>query len=222
MSQSPTEKLVSHPKFAFDTEFDAGGQVTYVAPRPKRSFTPEEVEQIRAEAYAEGERTALTSITAQQMAAVSEIARSCSYALSSLAGVAHQHRAGAADLALACGRAIAGAALERFPEAPIQAAIEALGREIEAAPRLIVAAAPELAERLQGVLDETAQRVGFPGALQVRADLALGQHAFTLDFGDGSAAFDPAQAAQRVADTLQSALAAEGLHAEAVNPARGG
>ena len=212
MSQAP------HQKFGFDTEFDAAGEVAYAAPRPKRNFTPEEAEQIRVQAYAEGERAALTSITAQQMAALSEIARACSFALPALAGVAHQHRLGAAELALACGRAIAAAALERFPEAPVQAAFEALAREIDAAPRLVVAAAPQLAEALQGLLDETAKKVGYEGAIQVRADLAMGQHAFTLDFGDGSASFDPAQASQRVAEALQAALAAEGLHGEALNP----
>ena len=205
-----------HQKFGFDTEFDAAGDVSYAAPRPKRSFTPEEVEQIRQQAYAEGERAAVTSITAQQMAALSEIARACGQALPVLANVAHQHRIGAAELALACGRAIAGAALDRFPEAAAQAALEALGREIEAAPRLIVTASPELAERLQGQLDEAAARVGFTGALQVRSDLAMGQHAFTLDFGDGAGSFDPAAANERVTEALQAALAAEGLHGEAL------
>lgn len=206
-----------HQKFNFDTEFDAAGEIAYVAPRPKRSFTPEEVEQIRQQAYAEGERAATTSITAQQMAALSEIARACGQALPALAGVAHQHRVGSAELALACGRAIAGAALDRFPEAPVQAAIEALASEIEAAPRLIVAAAPDLAERLQGLLDEAANRVGFSGAIQVRADLAMGRHAFTLDFGDGAGGFDPAAAAERVTQALEAALAAEGLHGEALS-----
>ena len=205
-----------HQKFGFDTEFDAAGDVSYVAPRPKRSFTPDEVEQIRQQAYAEGERAAVTSITAQQMAALSEIARACGQALPVLANVAHQHRIGAAELALACGRAIAGAALDRFPEAAAQAAVEALGREIEAAPRLIVTTSPELAERLQGQLDEAAARVGFTGALQVRSDLAMGQHAFTLDFGDGAGSFDPAAASERVTEALQAALAAEGLHGEAL------
>lgn len=207
-----------HEKFAFDTEFDAAGEVAYVAPRPKRSFTPEEVEEIRQQARAEGERAAITSITAQQMAALNEISRVCTLALSTLANVAHQHRVGAAELALACGRAIAGAALDRFPEAPVHAALEALSREIEAAPRLIVAAAPALAERLQGQLDEAANRAGFTGAIQVRTDLALGQHAFTLDFGDGAGGFDPAAAAERVTEALQAALAAEGLHGEALTP----
>ncbi len=46
-----------------------------------------------------------------------------------------------------------------------------------------------------------------------------------LDWGDGSAAFDPAGAAARVAEALEGALAAEGLHAEALalpssNPTR--
>jgi flagellar assembly protein FliH len=205
-------------KFAFDTEFDAAGDVAYVAPRPKRSFTPEEVEQVRQQARAEGERAALNSLTAQQLAAVSEIARACTRALPTLANVAHQHRVGSAELALACGRAIAGAALDRFPEAPVQAALESLAREIEAAPRLIVAADPQLAEHLQGLLDEAATRAGFTGAVQVRADLALGQHAFTLDFGDGSASFDPAAAAERVTEALRAALAAEGLHGEPLTP----
>jgi len=211
----------AHAKYGFDVEFDAAGQVAYAGPRPKRSFTPEEVEEIRARAYAEGEQSALTSITAQQMAALSDIARACSYALSSLALVAHQHREGSAELAMACGRAIAGAALDRFPEAPIQAALESLAREIESAPRLIVAAEPELAERLQGLLEDAARKAGFAGDIQVRTDLELGRHAFTLDFGDGSAAFDPALAAERVNEALASALAAEGLHAEPLNPAPG-
>jgi flagellar assembly protein FliH len=213
MSEAP------HQRFVFDTEFDAAGDVSYVAPRPKRSYTPDEVEAIREQARAEGERAAITSITAQQMAALSEIARACSQAMPTLAAVAHQHRIGAAELALACGRAIAGAALDRFPEAAVTAAIDALNREIEAAPRLIVTASPELAEQLQGRLDEAATRAGFTGAIQVRSDLGMGPHAFTLDFGDGAGSFDPAAASERVNEALQAALAAEGLHGEALIPA---
>lgn len=210
-----------HQKFAFDTEFDAGGGVAFQAPRPKRSFTPEEVEQAAAAARAEGERAALGSIAAQQARAMAEIAAACAEALPRLAQVAHEHREHSAALALACGRAIADAALDRFPEAPVQAALEALGRELESAPRLIVAAHPDLAERLQGLLDQTAASLGFAGAIQVRGDRAAGPHAFTLDFGDGAAAFDPAAAAQRVAEALDAALAAEGLHAEPLIPSEG-
>jgi flagellar assembly protein FliH len=206
-------------KFNFDTVFDAAGDVAFAAPRPKRAYTAEEVEQIRRDSYAEGEHTALNSVAAQQQVALAGIAQACRQALPSLAAVAHQHRVGSADLALACARGIAGAALDRFPEAPLRAALASLAQEIEATPKLVVAAAPELAERLQALLDDTAANLGFAGAILVKTDETLPAHAFTLDFGDGQAAFDPQAAAARVTAALEAALAAEGLHAEPLIPA---
>jgi len=206
-------------KFSFDTVFDAAGDIAYAAPRPKRMYTPDEVEQIRLDAHAAGESAALASIAAQQQMALAGIAHACRQALPSLAAVAHAHREGSANLALACARGIAGAALDRFPEAPLQAALASLAQEIEAAPRLVIAAAPELAERLQKLLDDTAANPGFAGAMQVKPEAELPAHAFTLDFGDGQAAFDPDAAAARVTAVLTAALAAEGLHAEPLIPA---
>jgi flagellar assembly protein FliH len=206
-------------KFSFDTVFDAAGDIAYAAPRPKRMYTPDEVEQIRQEAHATGERAALASIAAQQQVALAGIAHACQQALPTLAAVAHAHREGSANLALACARGIADAALDRFPEAPLQAALASLAQEIEASPRLLVAAAPELAERLQGLVDDTAANLGFAGAIQVKPQDELPAHAFTLDFGDGQAAFDPQAAAARVTAALEAALAAEGLHAEPLIPA---
>jgi flagellar assembly protein FliH len=207
-----------HEKFLFGTVFEATGEVTAAAPRPKRSYAADEVEAIRKAAEAAGEARALTGVANRQAEALAAIARAAQQALPSLAGVAHEHRVGSAELALACARAIAAAALDAFPQAPVRAALESLAREIEAAPRLIVAGDADLVEGLQAVLEETAQAVGYPGSIQVRAAPGLAPHAFTLDFGDGSASFDPAAAAERVAQTLHAALAAEGLHAEALIP----
>lgn len=207
-----------HQRFGFDTVFDGAGDVAYAPPRPKRLFVIEEVEQARAEAFAQGEQQALASMAALQAEALAGIAASVHAALPKLAGVAHEHRVGSAELALACAKAIADAALAKFPEAPIRAAMESLAREIEAAPRLMVAAAPDLAETLQAVLEEAAQAIGYPGAIQVRSTPGMAPAAFTLDFGDGAAAFDPTAAAARVTAALDAALAAEGLHAEPLIP----
>ena len=204
-------------KFAFDTVFDSAG-AAHAPPRPKRLFTAEVVETVRAQAFAEGERRALTSTAAQQAQALSQVSAAIAQAMPKLAGVAHDHREGSAQLAMACGRAIADAALDQFPHAPIRAALESLAREIEAAPRLVVHVPANLADGLQPLLEETAQAIGYAGAIQVRPSSAVGPAAFTLDFGDGAAAFDPAAAAQRVAQALQAALAAEGLHAEPLIP----
>jgi flagellar assembly protein FliH len=201
-------------KFSFDTVFDAAGDVAFAPARVKRTFTADEVEAIKAEAFASGERSTTAIAEAQAAHALSEISRSAGRALSALAQVAHEHRTASADLAMAVGRKIADAALERFPEAPITAALQELARELEAAPRLMVRCATELVDKLQAALDETAQACGFAGAILVKGDSALPMAAFVLDWGDGRAAFDPEQAASRVAQALSTALAAEGLHAE--------
>ena len=221
MSALTPDKAATHEKFLFGTVFDSAGGVLSTTPRPKRSYAADEVEAIRKAAEAAGESRALASIANRQAEALTVIARASQQALPTLAEVAHSHRIGSAELALACAQSIAAAALDKFPQAPVRAALEALAREIEAAPRLVVTADADLIQGLQTVLEETAQAVGYPGAIQVRATPGLAPHAFTLDFGDGSASFDPAAAAARVSEALHAALAAEGLHAEPLIPGGG-
>jgi flagellar assembly protein FliH len=201
-------------KFTFDTEFDGGRSSATGA--YKRLFTADEAQAMAAKARAEGEADAMQRIEAQTARALSDLAEAARVALPTLAAAAHQHRAGAAELALACARQIADAACDRFPEAPLQAALAALAREVEATPRLTLRAPQAMLERLQAALSETAEAIGYPGQILARADPTLPPAAFVLDWGDGSAAFDPAGAAQRVTEALEGALAAEGLHAEAL------
>jgi len=207
-----------HQKYAFDTVFDGDGDIASAPVRPKRLFTAEETESIRVRAFIDGERSAVARAEEIAAAALAEIAAAAKGALSVLAAVAHEHRTGSADLALAAARKIAGAALDRFPEAPVQAALEGLAREVEAIPRLVIRCTPDLVERIQAALDQTAQAVGFPGQIVVKADPALPRAAFVLDWGDGRASYDPVEAAARVASALETALAAEGLHGEPLLP----
>lgn len=205
---------IPHRKFAFDTVFDDHGGVAYTAQRVKKSFTPEEVEAAKAQAYAEGERSALVRTEQEAAHALAEVAQAVQQAFETLAHVAHEHREGSAMLALACGRKIADAALTHFPEAPVTAALEALAREVEAQPRIFVRVSPELEERTQQALENVAAQIGFQGQIVARADGAMPPAAFTFDWGEGRAAFDPNGAAERVAEALEAAIAAEGLHAE--------
>ena len=213
MSAAPVPLAASAPRpFTFDTVFD-GGRV--IAPaRAKTSFTPDELEAAKAAAYAEGQASAVARAEADAAQALAAARAHIAAALDALKGLAHEHRVAAAELALACGRAIAGAALDRFPEAAVTAALEALAREIEAQPRLVVRCAPDLADRLTPALERTAEAVGHLGAVSVKAEAACADAAFSFDWGDGRAVFDPAAASARVGEALAAALAAEGLHAE--------
>ena len=203
-----------HRKFAFDTVFDDRGGVAYAPPKVKKSFTPEELEAAKAQAYQEGERSAVARAEQEAAQALNEVSHAIREAFGALTHVAHEHREGSALLALACARKIADAALRHFPEAPVTAALEALAREVEAQPRIFVRVSPELEERTQQALETVAAQIGFQGQIVARADGAMAPAAFTFDWGDGRAAFDPDGAAQRVAEALEAAIAAEGLHAE--------
>jgi len=207
-----------HQRFGFDTVFDDAGDVTAQAPpRPKRVYTAEEVQAERAHAYAEGERSVVARAEQAAAAALADIATQVKAALPTLTKLVHEHRIASADLALACGRSIAGAALEQFPEAPVTAALQGLAREIESAPRLIVRVNGALVERSRTALEGLAQSLGLPGQILVKDEPGMPPAGFILDWGDGRAAFDPTEAAARVETALRTAVAAEGLHAEPIN-----
>jgi flagellar assembly protein FliH len=199
-------------KFTFDTVFDGDRVIT--PPKPKTAFTAQEVEQARAQGFTEGQRTVVAKAEADAAAALAETVRAIRGAMTALSALAHEHRAGSARLALAAGRRIADAALDRFPEAPATAALDALAREVEAQPRLTVRTSPARLNRLEAALTQASEAAGFPGRLVVKTDPSLAGAAFTFDWGEGRAAFDPAAAAERIAVALEEALAAEGLHAE--------
>ena len=200
-------------KFSFDTEFDGDGGAASAPPR-KTLFTAREVDQVRAEALAEGRAAAAAEAEQLQARCLEDIRQAIGRALGTLAQAAHDHRVGAAELAMAAARKIADAALERFPEAPAQAALDALQREIEGHPRLLVRAPEAIAAKVQAALDRAADQAGFTGQVTVKSDPALEGAAFIFEWGEGRAAFDPEEAAARVSAALEAALAAEGLHGE--------
>lgn len=208
-------------KFTFDTVFDGDRVIARAAAPTRRSFTADEMEAARAAAYAEGQRAVVAGAEAAAAAALGEAAGAIRAAMGALTRIVHEHRTASAELALAAARKIADAALDRFPEEPALAALDALGREIEVQPRLVVRCAPAGADRLAAALDQAADAAGYPGQLVVKADPALPRAAFQFDWGDGRASFDPAAAAARIAEALELALAAEGLHAEPITLASG-
>ena len=214
--------MTSEPrKYAFDTVFDDDGDVTGSAPVRKAFYTALEVEQIRADGVAEGRRTALDQAQKDQARCLAEIRQAIAQSMGILSRTAHDHRAGVVELAMTAARKIADAALDKFPEAAAEAALASLMQEVESHPRLMVRASQAALEHVTASLERVAASAGYTGQVTVRADPELEGAAFIFEWGEGRAAFDPAQAAVRVAAALEAALAAEGLHGEVLNSPEG-
>lgn len=201
--------------FAFDTEFDDAGTVVRASAfRPtKRAYLPAEVEALVAQARVEAREAALAEADSIRAMALSAIGQALADAISTLQQVAQTHREQSAELALAAARVIASGALERMPHGPLQSALETLGQEIDATPRLVVRASG-LDEEARAKVEAAATDAGFTGAVAFRDDPGLPVAAFCLEWADGRADFDPAAAAERLSTALRSALAAEAGHGE--------
>jgi flagellar assembly protein FliH len=211
-----TASLQSRP-FIFDTEFDGSGEVLRPSSfRPtKRSYMPSEVEALVAQARFEAREAALAEAASIEAMGVAAIGQALAQAMPALAHVAQTHREQSADLALAAARVIAAAALERLPTGPLQSALETLGQEIDATPRLVIRASG-LDASGQAKIQAVCIDAGFTGMVAFREDPALPLAAFSLEWADGRADFDPREAADRIALALTSALASEAGHAESL------
>ncbi|MBW8882080.1 MAG: flagellar assembly protein FliH [Asticcacaulis sp.] len=189
---------VAHKKFDFGTVFGDGGKVVAQTPREKKFFTPEEVEAIRAKAYSEGEASAQVRAQMAQAAAVQALADAAHQGLNHVNELLQAYRHQTVQLALVCGQRIAAEALDRFPEAPVTAALEALAQEIETATRLVLLA-PNPSEQLKAAAMEAATYAGLKGA-------------FEVVWPDGRAEFNPQQVQEAIEKALGEALEADAFH----------
>ena len=205
--------------FVFDTEFDATGVVVQTSAfRPtKRAWTPAEVETLLAEARLEARNAALAEAESLQAMALSAIGEALTAAVPALTRIAIAHREQSAELALAAARVVAAAALDRFPAGPLQAALEALGQEIDASPRLVIRSG-QLDDANRGRIEGLCADAGFSGVVAFREEPGLPPAAFQLEWADGRAEFEPDAAFARMREALDSALAAESGHAESLTP----
>ena len=214
-----THQPLSTP-FAFDTEFDAAGVVVRsgAAFRPiKRAYGPAEVDALVARARLDARSEALAEVESIQAMALSAIGQALAAAVPTLAQVAQLHRQQASELAMTAARVVAASALDRHPEAPLQAALEALGQEIDASPRLVIRTG-DLTEATHARIEQLCADAGFSGIVAFRTEPAMAPAAFQLEWADGRAAFDPDEAFARISEALNSALAAEAGHAENLTP----
>ena len=201
-----------HKRFEFGTVFGAGGNVvSKPAPAAKKFYTPEEVEEIRKAAQAAGENSAMARAQMAQSTALQSLADAAQQGLGGLTDAIHAHKEAAVRLALVCAQKIATEALDRFPEAPLTAALDALGQEIEPATRLIMFASNP-SDELKTLAEEAAMMAGYTGTVQFRDNPNLPKGGFEVVWSDGRAEYNPQQVFEALEHALNEALEAEAYH----------
>lgn len=191
--------------YAFDTVFDTDGAVLREGARA-RLYSFDEVEQERASAFAAGREDESNRAARETAAALAAIAAAARDLADRTGADRRATMRDAAGLALAAAKKAAGAALERFGEVRISAALEDAFEAFVGAPRLVLRVAPQLADA-RARLDSIARDHGFDGALIVRADPAVRIGDVVLDWGDGAIAHDSAEAMAQIEALVMAALA---------------
>lgn len=194
----------SFRRFAFDREYAADGTVLRDGERVRRVFTEDE-----ARAMADAAASKAAEGDAARMAeTLRQISGRMQAVLARMESESEAMREDAVRLALAAARAIAGAALDRYGADTIEACAREALAELRAEPRLAVRVAPHLVEEIADRLDSEAARLGFEGAVIVRADEDVTAGDVVLEWRAGAVERTAADIEQRLEVTARKWLAA--------------
>jgi len=186
-------------KFTFDTVFDEGGTVlaSDSGRRQRKSMTQSELDAMLAVARDDGQRAgamqAVASAAGDVAAAVHRVIETLDVEIASI-------RAEAVELALIAARKLAGAALGAAPEAEVEAVFRAAMHQAIGEPRIVLRAAPEVADKLSERAAEIAHQEGFEGRVIVAADAGRAGADCRIEWRGGGA--------ERNAQAIEQALSA--------------
>lgn len=196
-------------KYAFETEFAPDGAILTQAPK---KFDSEELEAEKVSAYKRGADDALAQAERQTTAAVQALGEKVTALLGKLDNERRAMREEAARVAMMAARKIAGAALDSFGAERVAIAIESVMDALRHHPRLVVKLAPEAIDVLKPRIDEMAELHGYGGAILVRGQPGLRAGEVSIDWSDGVIHMSPEDAAKRIEDLIEAALAAPTTH----------
>lgn len=192
-------------KYAFDTEFAPDGAIMRES---ATRITPEQMQSASADGYERGKNDATAQAARRSAATLEAIADATSAVLTRLNAESHAMRTEAARIALAAAQKIAGAALDAYGVERAAQAVEAAMDALRHQPRLVVKLPPDIAEELKPRITEMCETHAYASAVLVRAEPGLKTGEVVIDWSDGVIAMDPADAARRIEDLIDAALAA--------------
>ncbi len=174
------------PKFDFDRVFSANGEVLRDGERVKQILTAAEVEQVRLQAFAEGENSETAKAAAIQADAVRAVASQMQLILARLQAESEALRSDSAKLALTAAKKLAGAAIAANARDAVAEICTRVMKDLRGEPRFNVHCAEALAGPVAELLEKTAAEAGFESAVIVRANPDMTGADCRLEWGSGS------------------------------------
>lgn len=180
MSNPAIIKLQEATRFSFDRDLSAGPDEKPKKQEEKKTFSEEQVEQVRAEAYAAGSEAARADeeleLSRQIAAGANLVADQLGKLLENLRSERAHLREEAADIALTIARKLMPALMDTAPAAEIENVLVHAFALLRDEPRVVVHVTPDQLDLLEPRINEIASEHGFEGRLIVRVDeeIALG------------------------------------------------
>jgi len=188
-------------KFMFDTVFTPDGKVTHAPKAERLTYKRDEVEEIRKEMFAEGERSAVAEAerrTAAALEAITALLRTFDTVVSSL-------RTDAVELSLAAARAAADTAINQYPEEALAGLFTECLEALRGAPRIVTTAPPDTLDAVRARLTTLAATAGLDGVISVEA----GDGPARIEWRDGAAEINPEDALARAREAAMRWLKAQ-------------
>jgi flagellar assembly protein FliH len=167
--------MTAAKKFTFDTEF--AGAENRPSPaaraRQKQTLTTEELDNMAANAKAEGETQAGVRAAESLDRSVAALTIAVRAALDNSHAQIEALRAEACFLALAMAKRIAPAALAALPAGDVEIALRQAMHQAIGEPRVTLRAAAAVVAVLEGRLNDIAHEEGYDGRIMIAADPAM-------------------------------------------------
>lgn len=192
-------------------------EVTDEEPDP---LTVEEIEALRADAFAEGHaKGTAEAIDAHQQAvaaALDNLSQAIGQMIAAMDEALTQAQRDAVHLAIAMATRLAPALMAREPRAEIEALVEQCLSSVKNEPQIVVHVAAELVDDLRAPLEAQAVRRGFTGRLVMAVDNDLSGSDVRVVWGGGGAERDSADVIRAIEDLVSRYV--DGAPAEAAAP----
>lgn len=194
-------------KYKFDLEFSDSASKP-AAPRVKRSYKPEEVEALRAQARAEGERSAVALAEEAAARALNQLAHGLHEVLTMARFALDQINDDATRLAARIGRSVATHVFETAPEEYFERAIGECLDLVRREPEIRISVPASAPPSLIAGLEAMAAKHGLSGHLRIEASADLRGAECRLDWKAGGADISLEEALTRIDQIVEQHIAA--------------